>query len=214
MRGRFKSILVHEDRYFLELVRYIHLNGVRAAAVPSARVDGNSSHPDYLHPASSPVWLTRERALSLFGGIGEFDRFVHDGVSADLAALLRRKKWPAILGTKAFIEDIRTRFLSGRKRDRDIPQIRQVHAARIVDPHRLLNFALDEVDVVDAPTRWCLLRALRRHAHLTHREMEILLGGSSQDAIAKFLSRNDFSDSAAFRRIERFCEESMSDVGT
>lgn len=32
-RGRYKSILVSEDSYLLELVRYIHLNPVRAGIV-------------------------------------------------------------------------------------------------------------------------------------------------------------------------------------
>src|SRR5258706_95293 len=34
LRGRFKSILVQKESYFLELVRYIHLNGVRAELYP------------------------------------------------------------------------------------------------------------------------------------------------------------------------------------
>ncbi len=43
-QNRFKSILCEEETYFLELVRYIHLNPVRAGLVKSMDGLGRSSH--------------------------------------------------------------------------------------------------------------------------------------------------------------------------
>lgn len=46
--NRFKSKLVQEDRYFLCLVRYIHMNPVRAGIVDSPEKYEWSSHREYL----------------------------------------------------------------------------------------------------------------------------------------------------------------------
>jgi REP element-mobilizing transposase RayT len=81
--GRYKAFLVDEDRYGLQLVRYIHLNPVRAGM--TARVDDYpwSGHRAYLDQESLP-WLTTEWVLGQFGsaaGIARrrYARFVADG---------------------------------------------------------------------------------------------------------------------------------------
>jgi putative transposase len=47
-QGRYKSLLCNRDEYLLSLVRYIHLNPVRAKLVKSPREFKWSSHLDYL----------------------------------------------------------------------------------------------------------------------------------------------------------------------
>ena len=39
-QNRYKSIICEEDTYLLELIRYIHLNPLRAAMVPDRRQEG------------------------------------------------------------------------------------------------------------------------------------------------------------------------------
>ncbi|MDH3977684.1 MAG: transposase [Gammaproteobacteria bacterium] len=63
---RYRAILVQEDEYLKELVRYIHLNPVRARMVEHACDYLWSSHPAYLSKQSYE-WLTDEYVLSLFG---------------------------------------------------------------------------------------------------------------------------------------------------
>ena len=48
--GRFKSIMVDTDTYFLELTRYIHLNPVRGKIVESPIDYPYSSYKGYLKP--------------------------------------------------------------------------------------------------------------------------------------------------------------------
>jgi len=55
-QGRFKSILVDSNRYLKELVRYIHLNPVRAGIVSLPEQYQWSSHNTYLG-ASDLVWM-------------------------------------------------------------------------------------------------------------------------------------------------------------
>jgi len=65
-QGRYKSVLVETDEQFLELIRYIHLNPVRAEMV---HVPGDfpwSSHRAYLG-LDCPNWLRHQVVLERFG---------------------------------------------------------------------------------------------------------------------------------------------------
>lgn len=65
-QGRFKAFLVDQDRYGLELVRYIHLNPVRARMVREPGAYRWSSYRAYLGEEALP-WLTTDWVLGQFG---------------------------------------------------------------------------------------------------------------------------------------------------
>ena len=58
-QGRYHAILVDQDSYLLELVRYIHLNPVRAKWVDRPEDYPWSSHQAYLNAEAIP-WLTTD----------------------------------------------------------------------------------------------------------------------------------------------------------
>ncbi len=64
--GRFRSILVDSDEYLAELIRYIHLNPVRAGIVKAPEDFARSSHRAYMGLENLP-WLTTDSVLSMFG---------------------------------------------------------------------------------------------------------------------------------------------------
>ena len=64
-QGRYKAILVEADRYLLELVRYIHLNPVRAGFVKDPADYPWSSHRAYVGREELP-WLWTDWVLSYF----------------------------------------------------------------------------------------------------------------------------------------------------
>ena len=64
-QGRYKAILVDADSYLLELVRYIHLNPVRAGMVEDPRDYAWSGHRAYLGEETLP-WLETDWVLSQF----------------------------------------------------------------------------------------------------------------------------------------------------
>jgi hypothetical protein len=64
-QGRYQAILVDEDSYLLELVRYIHLNPVRAGMVANPREYRWSGHRAYVGIESLP-WLETDWVLSRF----------------------------------------------------------------------------------------------------------------------------------------------------
>jgi len=81
--GRYRAFLVDQDRYGLELVRYIHLNPVRAGLVAEASEHPWSGHRAYLGQETL-AWLTTDWVLGQFGatlGVARrrYARFVAEG---------------------------------------------------------------------------------------------------------------------------------------
>jgi len=83
-QGRYKAVLVDGDAYLLELVRYIHLNPVRAGLVQEAGEYRWSGHRAYLGLEELP-WLSTEWLLGHFAKRKDaarrrYAKFVGDGI--------------------------------------------------------------------------------------------------------------------------------------
>ena len=87
-QNRYKSILCEEDAYLRELVRYIHLNPLRAGAVldvKSLRVYSRCGHSALMGKVGRE-WQDTDYVLRLFGGRlrqarTAYERFVAEGVA-------------------------------------------------------------------------------------------------------------------------------------
>ena len=82
-QGRYKAVLVDADSYLEELIRYIHLNPVRAGIVKEPEDYPWSGHRAYLGLEMIP-WLTTDWVLSQFSerltlARRAYRRFVHEG---------------------------------------------------------------------------------------------------------------------------------------
>jgi putative transposase len=110
-QGRYKAILVDADTYLLELVRYIHLNPVRAKIVKAPGVYHWSSYNAYLGRESFP-WLTTDWVLEQFSkrkaiARKTFEAFVYAGIGEE-----RRQDFHSgtrndgILGNQEFYEKV------------------------------------------------------------------------------------------------------------
>jgi putative transposase len=109
-QGRFKALLLDADGYLLELVRYVHLNPVRAGMVDLPEQYPWSGHRAYLGQEVLP-WLTTEWVLSHFGptikvGREAYRGFVDEGMNEE-----RRSEFHSgtcegrILGDDTFVDD-------------------------------------------------------------------------------------------------------------
>lgn len=83
-QGRYKALLLDADEYLLELVRYVHLNPVRAGVVATPEEYPWSGHHAYLGTITLP-WLTTDWVLSQFSGTMKearkgYSSFVSDGL--------------------------------------------------------------------------------------------------------------------------------------
>jgi hypothetical protein len=86
-QGRYKAVLVDGDSYLLELVRYIHLNPVRAGMVTDPGKYLWSSHLAYLGRESIPClttdWLLDHFGNSLTTAREGYKNFVLDGLGEE-----------------------------------------------------------------------------------------------------------------------------------
>jgi len=198
-QGRYKAILVDENNYLLELVRYIHLNPVRAGVAKNA-VDWRwSGHNAYLGKERLD-WLTTDAVLGQFGGkLGvareRYDAFIAEGTADATASVLRRgSEGGRILGDDRFVEKTIKSLTKEEKRN-DVPFERLVKAVadvlkvsekNLFSPSRERNLAKARAIV-------CLLARL--HCRITLTEA------------AKKFGRDEGGMSRAIRRHEKVMEE-------
>jgi len=113
-QGRYKAILVDKDAYLLELIRYIHLNPVRAGMVSDPIDYPLSSHAAYIGHVQPPSWLTVDWGLGQFGETESAARvaylhFMGQTTEEKLLEQLRHgSKEGRILGSENFIKDVLT----------------------------------------------------------------------------------------------------------
>jgi REP element-mobilizing transposase RayT len=110
-QGRYKALLIDGESYLMELVRYIHLNPVRAGIVGHPVEFPWSGHRHYLGEEVLP-WLTSDWTLNLFSpdltkARKAYATFVNDGMDEG-----RRSEFHSgfrdgrILGDDRFTEDV------------------------------------------------------------------------------------------------------------
>jgi putative transposase len=129
-RGQYKSILVDEDAYLLQLVRYIHRNPFCAGLANSPRAYEWSSHRGYLSQAKKWDWLFKDYILSMLSKsprdrISAYRDFMAQEDSEEIRSLFQRKKWPSVLGSGRFIRWVRGRYFMVNKDD-EIPQAKEL----------------------------------------------------------------------------------------
>ncbi len=93
-QGRYKALLVDADAYLLELVRYVHLNPVRAGLCARPEAWRWSGHRAYLGRAAAP-WLTTDWVLSLLAPREGDARAAYRGFVADGMGGARRPEFHA-----------------------------------------------------------------------------------------------------------------------
>lgn len=112
-QGRYKAILCQKDTCLLELLRYLHLNPVRAKLAKEASAWKWSGHGAYISRVKSNL-IDKEFPLSLFHKEAAasrrlYEQFVCDG----LATGHNQEFYPApstpCLGEQSFIDDYRAR---------------------------------------------------------------------------------------------------------
>jgi len=78
-QGRYKAIICEQDSYLLPLIRYLHLNPVRAKLVKQPEAYPYSGHTAYLDGRATAV-LNPAPGLAAFGGRLAYRQFVREGM--------------------------------------------------------------------------------------------------------------------------------------
>ena len=125
-RGRYKSILVAEDSYLLELLRYIHRNPVRARIANGVADYKWSSHRGYVTRAKEWGWLCKEQLLGMFSGgpakaKRAYEEFVQLNDSPEVTTFFSKKNLASVFGSEDYLEWIKEAFYL-KKKDDEVPE--------------------------------------------------------------------------------------------
>ena len=137
-QGRFKAFLVDKENYFLEVLRYVVLNPVRAGMVATPDDCRWTSYPATVGETPAPDWLPIDRVLINFGGDTplartRFRHFVAEGLGV-------RIPWQEVvgqmyLGDEEWVDETRKRVESRpRSDDHPLPQrdLRDIRMADVI----------------------------------------------------------------------------------
>lgn len=130
-QGRFKAILIDADAYLKHLSRYIHLNPVRAKMVPRPSNYQWSSYSAFIGKSKTPPYLETDWLLSNFATSKEeakrkYKDFVEGADIKTLENPNRQLTAGFILGDPDFVNWVKETFLSGRKDEKEIPQLKRL----------------------------------------------------------------------------------------
>jgi len=109
--GRYHAFIVEKEAYYLELLRYVVLNPVRAKMVERPEEYRWSSYRAMAGYEPAPTWLTVTELAEFFGPAGEardnFRAYVEENLTSE-ERLFSRVQRQIYLGTEAWIASMRT----------------------------------------------------------------------------------------------------------
>src|SRR5690349_10728079 len=187
---RYHAILVDTDSYLLELVRYIHLNPVRAGIVRDPGDFKWSSHHVYTGARSEP-WVQTEFVLAMFSpdpvrAIEAYGAFVGSHPAEDLDEKLGSvQDRTGILGSEEFVRRIRNAPSGIRPRKKLEDLITEACSRFEVDRGAL-----------DSPVRDCYLTKVR--AWIANQSIKRRI--ATLAAVARILGRDESTIREAIRK--------------
>jgi len=106
-RGRYKSILVDEEAYLLQLTRYIHRNPVEVKKKMVKQLSDYrwSSYPAYINQTAAAEWLYRDKTYQMLGHryrYKGYSDFVEKGIDEDIKRFYSKGNILSVLGDKHF----------------------------------------------------------------------------------------------------------------
>jgi hypothetical protein len=119
-QGRYKAILCDKDAYLLELIRYIHLNPVRAGLVVDAQDYPWSSHRIYLglDPSKSvnSSFVLKQFSTDPLGAKEAYRSFVIGGIAQGRRHDFYKVTDQRILGDEDFLQEI-TQYVGAQEEE-------------------------------------------------------------------------------------------------
>ena len=214
-QGRFTAQLVENERHYLEISRYIHLNPVRAKCADDPAAYPWSSYPGYLRPARALDWITYDRVLAEFGSDPpaarrSYRRFVLEGIQSPLPSPFADALHHLVIGSPEFISKIK-RLLADNPPDAALPALDRLRPRPSLDQIVAAAAACANTD----PARWTpgrrsddLGRALAAHVArvtfgYTASAAARALGYAGPSSVTHALKRLRPKHARIIRKIER-----------
>jgi len=194
-QGRYKAIICEKDSYLLTLIRYLHLNPVRAKLVKQPDAYPYSGHRAYLTGQATDA-LDPAPGLAAFGGIRAYRQFVRDGMGEghqpDYYAVADQR----FLGSERFVDAWQARSTaapSPRPR-KNLPRALEAVATEV---------GMDVAELHSADRSWTVSQQRTKAAYLLIRR-----GGYRLSDVAAALRRDPATVSTLLTRFAvRLSEE-------
>lgn len=185
-QNRYKSIVIEEEPYFLELVRYLHLNPLRAAVVPDLRALAEYPYSGHAALCGTRVapWQDTATVLQHFG---KTKRQARAQYRTFVAAGIPQGRRPELQGGGL------RRSLGGWASVHTLRRGREAYAAdeRILGGSEFVEILRDEAERQERQRITLLRRVpdletlIRRIATATHVRPEALTGGGRARTLAR-----------------------------
>ncbi len=198
-QGRYKAILVDKDRYLLILVRYIHLNPVRALLVKRPEDYPWSSYSDYICEEEKS-FVESKFVLSLFSkrkkqAIEKYKRFIEEGLEDEIESNFENGPF---IGDEEFTEKFLSKLSYKNMKNQSRPSLN--HIETLVAHHFKISEQL--LHIKSRERRLFKIRGLI--GYLASKYANI-----NQKEIAKYFNRSASTTCHAIRRIsEKLNEDS------
>jgi putative transposase len=208
-QGRYKSLVVEEGEYLLELSRYLHLNPVRGLVLgrgePGERRERLrryrwSSYRGYAGLGRALEWVSEELVLGEFGGRERklrYRRFVEEGLVREVRDPAEAAQWQCLLGSEGFLQKIVDKMQQRREDRREIKALRR--GTRGADPRAIVAlvgkaYGVGTEEILGRKgygleARNVALWAIWQSCDWTLREIGELFGGLDYAAVAQRIKR-------------------------
>jgi putative transposase len=191
-QGRYKAIVVEADEYLNQLSAYIHLNPVRAGLVKDPADYPHSSCGHFFYGTKPPAWLETGLILSTFDrnmkkAASLYREFVLGCIDAETDVIRKNIKFGFLLGSQEFVDDMRARFIDGKK-DSEIPVLKA--ARRQLDPVSIKEAVIHKIGN-NKSSRKVAIYLIRKYTAMSLREISSLFGDISDAGVSILCRRMD-----------------------
>ncbi|MBW2605272.1 MAG: hypothetical protein JRE28_13320, partial [Deltaproteobacteria bacterium] len=144
-QGRFKSILVQNDAYLMQLSCYIHRNPLRAGLVDRLADYRWSSYRTYAYKASPISRLNTDLILSQFTGKDSYKAYREkvQKYSEEDDKIFENLRHGIVFGTRRYLKKITEKYLK-KESDEEFPQLNRIIKDK--DPAKILKSAAKAIN--------------------------------------------------------------------
>jgi REP element-mobilizing transposase RayT len=211
-QGRYKAIICEKDEYLLTLIRYIHLNPIRAKLVHKPDDYPYSGHREYCGARVSDV-AEPSRILDMLGGRAGYRKFIREGIKDGHQEEYYDVIDQRFLGDERFAEKLKVMV----EEEQETPKPRRPIMAALRSSARVLEVELSVLCGADRSWQTSRRRALVAYVLLRRcgyklKEVAKCLGrdlATVSSLVARYSSRlaEDQELKALATRLYKHCQE-------
>lgn len=192
-QGRNQAIVCHKDAYLLELLRYIHLNPVRAGLSKDPKAYPYTGHQAYLQGKSTEI-IDPRKTLTILGGPAGYRRFIRDGMKEGHQEQYYELQDQRFLGTEGFGEKL--------QETEEPPKPRRRKPIQAMIKFLAQKLAVSEAQLCSADRGWKLSQSRTKIAYVLVRRQ-----GYGLKEVANYLKRDPSTMSVLIGRLAERMEQ-------